>query len=138
MSLLVEVKAFLVAEVPDTGKITRGFMPGSPDACMALYETGGTALGNDSNVNTGFAVPGVQYETPGLQIVVRGVKHDYDVPRARIEAAYQKLAEVQATTLSGTFYLFIRAQQPPFFMERDENERVKFAVNFLCEKEPSA
>ena len=130
-TLLNDVKTYVAANAPDTGTIMRDFMPASPDAVMVLYETGGLAP------DLGFGVEGVDWENAGVQMVVRVAKNAHDTGRTRIEAAYRALAKVQADSLSGTLYYLIRPQQQPFLMSRDENERILFACNFLCWKEPS-
>ena len=132
MALLDELAAYLATVSPSLGLIVKGSMPATSDVCLSLQEYGGAPP------TTGFGTPGLQYEMPGVQILARGVAHDYQEPRARIERAYQALAKVQGTTLSGTKYLMVRPQQSPFLLERDGNERCVFAVNCLAEKEPSA
>jgi hypothetical protein len=63
-------------------------------------------------------------------------------PRANAKLAYEGLAKVEATTLSGgntsAFYHSIHPQQAPFLMQRDANGRVYIVCNFLCEKELSS
>lgn len=133
MTLLDEIAVFLVAQgVGVLGStLFKGLMPDSPHACVAIYEYGGRPA------ITGFSKPGIQHEYPGLQVVSRGVAFDYAGPRAKIELAYRALSTVQAQTLSGAKYLMLRAQQSPFVLERDGSNRVKFAVNFIAEKELS-
>jgi hypothetical protein len=136
VSLLSEIGTFLAAQSGLGALGTTlflGAMPASPDVCGALYEYGGLAPSN------GFGVVGVQYEFPAVQVVFRGTKQDYATTRAKAETAYRALAGVQPDTLlSGTRYLQIRPQQAPFLMRRDDDDRVYFAANYVCEKELSA
>jgi hypothetical protein len=111
--------------------IDKGTMMDDTDKRIALYET----VGFESE--PGFSVTGVQWEHPGLQVVTRGQPTDYEGPRAAIETIYADLTEIQAATLSGVSYLMVKARQAPFFLKRDEKQRVYFAVNFMIDKVPS-
>ena len=130
--LLDEVHNYLAGLSPTLGLIVKGTMPATPDVCLSLFEYGGAPA------NMGFNVAGVQHEMPGLQVVTRGAPEDYVEPRNRIERAYQALAKIQGSTVQGTQYLMVKPQQAVFLLDRDESKRVRFVVNFLCEKEPSA
>ena len=124
--------------------IFMGTMPATPEECCAVYEYGGEPP------EFSFGTAAIRHETAAVQVVFRGPKPaagvttTYSGPRAKAEAAYQGLAAVQVETLSagagGTsaFYHWIHPRQAPFLLRRDELERVLIAVNFLCEKEPSA
>lgn len=137
MAFLDEIAAKLAALGCGTVGTTihKGMMPETPDACVAVYEYGGVAP------EFGFDTAGIRYETPAVQVVCRGVAHDYTTPRATAQTAYTGLAAVEATTLSGggtsALYLTIHPQQSPFLMQRDDNNRVYIAFNCLCEKELS-
>ena len=133
-STLQEIGALLAtAGVGTVGtSLFLGYMPDQPDACGAIYEYGG------ERAELGFGVPGVQFENPSVQVVFRAGPQEYAAPRALAETAFRELAEVQATTLSGTRYLIVRPKQSPFEMKRDEAERVYIACNFDIRKEPSA
>jgi hypothetical protein len=109
-----------------------GHLPDTPDLVLVVYEYGGNPPLH------GFGMSGLQYEEPAVQIVTRGVPKDYAEPRARIESAYRLLATVQGMTLSGTSYLFCAPQQSPFLFNRDQKDRVLFAVNAVCQKKLSA
>lgn len=114
-----------------------GILPETPDACTSIFEYGG--LGPDFKIGT----TGIDFETPAVQVICRGVAWDYATPRANISTAYTGLAAVEAATLTSSsggtsaFYHWIHPQQSPFIMERDANNRVLFACNFLCEKDLS-
>ncbi len=133
MPFLNEIATYLAANgvgVVATS-IFVGRMPDAPDACCTLYEPPGLAP------NHGFGVAGIQFETPSVQVVCRGVPDDYATPRALAATAWNALSEVQGEALSGTNYNMITPRQSPFEMKRDERGRVHIAFNALCEKEPS-
>jgi hypothetical protein len=119
-----------------------GSMPATPDEVCCLYEYGGLAPVHQ------FGSTAIDYETPAVQVVFRGPKPGpgvttaYTNPRAKAETAYHGLVAVEVATLTGGgqsgFYHTIRAQQAPFMVGRDENERYLIGVNFLAQKEPSA
>lgn len=138
MSVLDEIGKYLEDEGVGTvgTDLFLGFLPDTPAACVALQEY------SASPPSPGFGVPGIQHETPGVQVLARGTPEDYDGPRAKAEAAYKALAKVQGQTLtsaaSSAAYLMVLAQQSPFVLDRDAEMRVIFAANFLCEKELSA
>lgn len=133
MPFLNEIAAYLATNGIGTVEtdLFIGRMPESPHACCAVRESGGLPPDH------GFGVAGIQFETPSVQVVCRGEAHDYVTPRALADTAWAKLAEVQATSLSGTFYNMITPRQSPFELKRDEKGRVHIAFNALCEKEPS-
>jgi hypothetical protein len=132
VTVLSEIRAFLLTQGFVSASLFIGTMPDLPDACAALYEYGGAPP------TKGFGVPGLKYEMPGVQIVTRGAAWDYTGPRDQIEIAFKKLPTIQAMTLSGTKYLMLRPQHSPYLLERDAKNRVKFTCSFLAEKELSA
>jgi len=130
--LLDDIADYLYTTVRNAGTIRKGYMPTSPDICTGLFEYGaGSPILH-------FGTAGVQYEFPSLQVRCRGEKQDYEEPRLRIEEIYRQLSGVQGMTLGATYYLMIRPLQSPFFLQRDEGERVIFNVNFIVEKGLSA
>jgi hypothetical protein len=140
MPVLDEIAAKLAALGVGTVGTTifTGYMPETPDECCCVYEYGGTGP------EMGFGSPGIHYERPSVQVVFRGptpgpgVTTSYSGPRALAETAYRGLAEVEATTLSGTFYHTVIPQQAPFLMKRDDAKRVYIAFNAVATKELSA
>lgn len=139
MALLDEIAVKLQAlSVGTVGvDLFKGVMPETPDACTAVFEYGGRMP------TFGFGTAGVDYESPSVQVLCRGVKDDYQTPRDLAETAYQGLAAVEAETLTsdstGTsaFYHWIHPIQCPFCLDRDANGRVLFAFNCAIDKEPS-
>jgi hypothetical protein len=128
---LREAGAYLAAAIPNLGLIQLGTLPASPNKVLALRKY------SPKPSDLGYGVDGIQFEYPGLQILARGEPLDYAEPEARIEAAYQAGAKVQAKVLSGVQHLIWLPQQPPFLLERDENNCFVFAANFICQKRPS-
>lgn len=107
--------------------VSRGKMLDSPDKVIALYEASGVApdrfLGSTATL-----------DNASLQVVVRGEPRDYETPRLQIERIYQAMCDWGAFTASGVRYTGIMPLQSPFFFQRDQNERILFAVNFLVSK----
>lgn len=103
-----------------------GRMPDSPDDCIAVYEyTGQAPLFTHDDT-----APHI--ERPRFQIKVRNTS--YATGRAAIESIYTGLAAIRNTTLTSAKYLWIMPLQQPFYLRRDDAERVEFAVNFECMK----
>lgn len=108
-------------------------MPDDPDACGAVYETGGF----DPEYALGGTEPAL--ENPTAQIVFRGAPHDYDGPRAKAESAFKAIGKLRsAATVSG-YYLAQPLQSPFPFNRRtpDPKERPLIAFNVAFQKEPS-
>ena len=82
---------------------------------------------------------GARFENPTIQVIFRGVPHDYAGPETNVQAALDALIAISVDqVLSGTKYLMVKSLQPPFPMGgKDENKRWRIASNFLIEKEPS-
>ena len=131
MAFLEEIRTQIIAILGGTPLVTCGELSRSTDVCTTVYETGG------GGADLGLGVDGIQYEYPAIQVVCRGAAKDYATPRATAQLIYKGLPKIQAESLSGVYYHWIRPMQAPFVLRRDENERVLIAVNFLCEKEPS-
>ncbi len=138
MALLNEIAAKLAALGLGTvgTSIHIGMMPETPDVCCAVYEYGGQPP------EFGFGTAGISYESPAVQVVFRGLPGDYATPRASAATAYNGLASVEATTLTGggtsAFYHTVHPQQAPFSLGPDANQRVRIAFNCIAEKELSS
>jgi hypothetical protein len=100
----------------------------SPDNAIGLLNTPGAAYEFVHNANQPVA------ESPGFQLRVRGP--DYEEANARIEAAARVLT-LRHQVLSGVRYQSVVPASPPFYLERDGNERHVFVCNFEVSKEPS-
>ncbi len=130
--ILPELGAYLVAQGIGTlaTDLFLGFLPDTPDDCVVLYEYGGLA-----SEHTFKATPGAAWENPRVQIVARAKV--YNTGRTKIENTYKKLDGLINTTMTGVRYLGIFAIQSPFFLDRDERGRNKFAFNAQVMKELS-
>ena len=128
MSLLSEVGTYLAANGIGTLGIDlfQGYMPDSPDAATAIYETGG--LGPVRGMRSTAGTPaGTQ---PRLQVVSRAGEYDYSTARAKVQSVYALLEGLGDVTLSGVAYKWFGAVQEPFMMGRDDSRRVLIAQNF--------
>lgn len=85
------------------------------DAVLALIEVPGLPA---ERVHDG---PGANIEQPMIQVLSRGLPHDYMEARTRAETAYLALDGLTNVTLSGTVYLWIVAQQPPFVLRHEDS-----------------
>ena len=134
--LLNEVGTYLQANAIGTlgTDLFLGFMPEKPDACVALYETGGLEPYRAMRGSPGSPVA----ERPRIQIVCRNTQYEYAAAREKARAINVLLDQLGETTLSGTRYLWVAAAQSPFLMGRDDARRVLIAVNFDVVKELSA
>lgn len=99
-----------------------GQLPASPDNVVAIFEYAGEPPDLHANI-----------EYPGLQVMVRNKR--YDAGRQKIEQARNVLHGIVETVINGHRYLLIRANQSPFLLERDENNRAIFVCNFRLIKE---
>lgn len=85
------------------------------DSAMALIEVPGLPA---DRVHDG---PVANIEQPMIQVVSRGLPHDYMDARTRAEAAYLALDGLTNIVLSGTKYLWIFAQQAPFVLRQADD-----------------
>lgn len=117
------------------GDLSKAFMPstGVPDTFASLFDTPGTATSFE--FSTG-ASPSVLYEQPSLQLLSRSSSAQTAKTRAR--TAYTILDGITNTKLptsTGTLYIDIVADQPPFLVGRDANQRFQYSVNFTVRVE---
>ena len=130
MALLDELGTYLDAQVASLTLGTNlflGRLPDDPDTCVVLYEYGG-----DAPVNTmgSDAMPPV--ERPRIQIMTRAT--GYSSARTLSLECWTAIEAVLNESLSGTLYHRISANQSPFPLERDSQDRVLFAQNFRVMK----
>lgn len=136
---LGEELAFLIEQAgvdsppPDGGLLINQRVE-SPDALTVIYETPGSAgLGIRTQ-----DVPGQKYVLETAQILVRDSASRQQEARARIRSIYDVMnGGVRNDSILGIYYLSVDASQPPFFLERDGNDRWMFAFNVQALKEPS-
>lgn len=106
---------------------SRGVTPVGDGPFLLVTETGGMAPERTQN---SVAVPA--YRRPGLQFMVRGVKHHQ--VRAMIDLVFLTVAAVRNQFLSGVWYVEIRPLQEPFDLGLDTNGRLQMAFNVLVNK----
>ena len=100
-----------------------GHMPDSPDACVTIYDTGGT------NPQSGY-----EYHYPTVNIKVRGAVWDYTGAYSKAYSVYESLHDVTNETWNSTKYHGIWAMSDPFFLEYDEKMRPLFTINFITHR----
>lgn len=139
---LDEITAYIATQdlnrVLDTNMFI-GIMPPSDainaatlNTVISLIEYGGRPSEHDLGTSK------LRIVFPMVQILCRGVANDYKSPRLALETIVGFMAQVINQTLSGVYYLGIDAQGEPGFINRDENFRVTFGVNFQVTKRYSA
>lgn len=132
MALLGDVGTYLAANVTDTTltlgtNLFLGRMPDSPATCVAIYETGGNAPINVFGGNTSPPI-----ENAGLMCHTRASSYS-DCQSLAVDIM-KTLTKVINETLTSTTYYKIEANQSPFGLERDEEERMIFSCNFMVVK----
>ena len=114
--------------------IFKGLMPDRPDACVAVYETGGLAPVHAMNPLVGQAVA----ERPRVQVVARAAQQDYETARSKASCCFKLLDGLPGRTVNATRYLGAFAVQSPFLLGRDESGRVLLGCNFDVVQELTA
>lgn len=71
-------------------------------------------------------------EQPMVQVVVRGLPEDYLSAWDCADAAYLALDGVTNVMINAVSYLWIWAQQPPFFLRQDAMGRHVIVFNIRC------
>lgn len=130
MALLDDLGAYLGSQVASLTLGTNlflGRMPDTPDTCVALYEYGGDV---PLNVMGSDALPPV--EQPRLQVLVRAA--GYSSARTLALECWTEIEGILNESLSGTLYHRVAANQSPFPLERDSQDRVIWAQNFRVQK----
>lgn len=122
--LLDDMKAALEA-AGITTPIYTGWQPADPGDCITLNEYAGRPPETL-----------VEVETPGLQIRIRGEagENDYQKTRALSQTIFNLLHDKKNFKAGAGEYIHVTAQQSPFFLERDINNRPEFIINFLVMK----
>lgn len=105
--------------------LAKNSIPADPDKVVALMQFGGR-----------YPLARAGLDRPTLQINVRGEPRNtsgaVSAADAKIHAIFRALAVpgVFPLTISGTSYRYAHAQQSPFQLRHDENERPEWVVNF--------
>jgi hypothetical protein len=111
--------------------IFMGAQFGEADPSIAILLTGGSA-----SVHTNRSGPGLAaIERPRVQIVTRSLNSSTAMTRA--QAAFKLLDGMRERQINGIRYLWTAAVQPPFTLERDENNRTHVVFNVDVHRERS-
>lgn len=133
MTMLSDIGTKLAAATISTQDLTLGTnlflgrLPESPDTCVAIYQFAGLSPIDQ----LGSAAPNL--EVPSLQVRCRATS--YATAEALANDVWGVLVLILNQTLTSTRYLRIEAQQSPFPLERDTQDRVIFVSNYNVIKE---
>lgn len=97
----------------------KGFLPDSPDDCVAIFDTGG--IEPDRDIPTG---------DPTFQIIVRST--DYETADTLINSIVDLLHQKRNSTIGTTYYYYIYLLGEKGHIGRDAKNRDEFSVNFHC------
>jgi hypothetical protein len=125
MATLVDIANYLDANVAGLTLGTNlfiGRMPDDPNACVAVYEYGGTRPDN----TMGGGAPVLQ--NPSVQVRVRDTS--YASAQTTANLCFVALEAIVDETINTTRYNRVTAIQSPFPLERDPEERIVFVQNF--------
>ena len=104
------------------------------DTFASIYETPGAGTEYAYSTSTGAAAR--VFQRPSFQILSRSTTFTIAKSQAdTADALLDGLADRNLPTATGTRYLQITAAQPPFFLQRDENDRFIVSQNFDVWKE---
>jgi len=119
-----DIKDFLVsASVGIFGtNLFIGSMPDSPDACVAIYDTGAVEE----------SLMQMVYEFPTFQVKVRA--NAYNTAQTKARAVYDALHGVNNQTKNNARYILIACQAGINFIGPDEKKRPTFTLNFRAHR----
>lgn len=93
-------------------------MPGEPDNCVCLYDTGG------------FSQEQYGYEKPTIQIRVRNKSYLNGYNQARDLKYLISTGDYNNSDINGTRYILIKNSSDILYLGKDENNRFQFTINF--------
>lgn len=98
-----------------------GWQPRTPDNCITLYERGGDRPD-----------PSLPLKYPNVQIIIRN--KDYEAGSALLSTLRSTLHRLTNETLSvsNDYFYYLHLEQEPVHIERDENDRHEWSMNFRC------
>ena len=99
----------------------KGYLPESPNACVAVLDTGG------SQPN-----PDIPTKEPTFQVMIRST--NYTLGRSKLDTIRSLLhRQANVELVSGqTYFYFILAISEGGHLGRDDNGRDLFSINFHC------
>lgn len=116
------------------GTPSKGFLPETPNAAFAVFETPGFPPVRGMSPAAG----AMKCERPRLQVVARGDPYDYSTPRLLLHQVLKRLDGLGDLSINGCRYLWVGAVgSSPGMMGRDNTGRVKLVMNFDVVKELS-
>jgi hypothetical protein len=104
-----------------------------PDNVILVQENGGGMDEPDLGPAEGRAI---RLESPEIAVICRGVKDDYDTPRAKAEAVRSAFVAICGTHIEGIDFL-VAETRPVGYRGFDENFRNEFSVPARITKVPS-
>lgn len=124
----IDIKEMLQADLtvnPDNFFISIGTEPATPNNTITIYDTGGfpPALLYDKDE---------KYEFPAIQIRVRSV--DYITGWQLIERIKHCLHGRAGEVWNDACYTVIRTAFGPFQLDVDNNQRMRFVINFNLQR----
>ena len=111
--------------------IFKGIVPSTPDELTAIFETGGGPPVHAMSAGPASAL----IERPHVQVLTRALRADSAKKRA---SDANRLLDALQRSVNGVRYHSVFALQSPFFMRRDESNRVEFACNYEILRSPAS
>lgn len=126
MTILEAVGDYLQAQAQGTlgTNIFLGRMPDSPDACVCVYETAGSAP------EMTFGSSGLAIDRPVLQVMCRAGRDDYPAARNKADGIRDLLAGITNTTMGSFTVLRMEPSGSVNPIGPDEKDRPLVSVNF--------
>ena len=109
----------------------KGIVPSTPDELTAVFETGGGPTIHAMSAGPGTAI----LERPHVQVLTRALRADSAKKRAQDAG---RLLDALQRSVNGVRYHSVFALQSPFFLRRDEANRVEFSQNFEIVRFPAS
>lgn len=103
-----------------------GYMPESPDLCVAIYEYQGQAP------MATFGASAFEVDRPSVQVVVRAPKDDYPAARNLAQDLRILLAAVTDTTINGLRVVRLASNGSLIPLGSDGLDRPRLAFNLDC------
>lgn len=94
-----------------------GRQPATPNSCVTVIETGGQAPSGYTPLSR-----------PTVQVIVRDPS--YETGRAKADAVFAALHQLANRDLGSHFIYFVLSIADIGYLERDENERHEWSMNF--------
>jgi hypothetical protein len=109
--------------------LVEGPMPESPDGMTAVTHYM-SRTSDDRVMSASLSAPGSELED--VQVMSRSTS--MATARARANAFYALLDNLQNQTINGRVYFWIVSDGPPFSLGQDVNQRWRFAANYHVRK----